>query len=91
MAEIDFSVLERSKVRQAEFAELVGVSRATVNCWCNNRGMGVHHLRVQKVTKYLGAFEGALRDNDLPLKAGIHRLDRMETIRKILLTQLKKG
>ena len=35
MSKLDFSVIERAGLTQGEFADLIGVTRVTVNLWVN--------------------------------------------------------
>lgn len=90
MDEIDFQPLESGKVRQAEFAELVGVSRFTVSSWIAVR-FGVHEARVFKVKRYLNAIATAVEDKQLPIAELVEGEKRIDALRKILLQALKKG
>lgn len=90
MEKVDFSSLEVAKVRQAEFAELLGVSRVTVSSWISGR-FGVHEARVVKVKRYLAAIATAVEDKQLPVTKLVEGEKRIDAVRKILLQALKKG
>jgi transcriptional regulator with XRE-family HTH domain len=90
MEEIDFSLLKTAGIKQSEFAELVGVSRAAVNAWCTGIGK-IHPLRVARVAKFMVAIRLAVDDKALPLPSDVLSINRLAKIRETLLTQLKKG
>lgn len=90
MEKINFGLLADAKIKQSEFAELVGVTRATVNSWCTGFG-NIHPLRVARVAKFMTAVEGALADKTLPLNEPARSPNRVALLRETLLTQLKKG
>lgn len=90
MEKIDFQPIEDAKVRQSEFAELLGVSRITVNSWVSGR-FGVHEARAVKVKKYLAAIAAAVEDKRLPITELVEGEKRIDALRKILLQALKKG
>lgn len=90
MEKIDFGVLTAAKVRQAEFAALLGVSRVTVSSWVKGR-FGVHEARAPKVIKYLAAIAAAVEDKSLPISESVEGEKRMDALRKTLLQAVKKG
>jgi transcriptional regulator with XRE-family HTH domain len=63
--EFDFAVLAANGVSQADFASLVGVSRVTVNLWCNGKRPG--KFLVDRVHRLLDAVRKAGELGKLPL------------------------
>ena len=62
---LDFEVVNRTGVSQKEFADMLGVSRVTVNRWYN----GISHpsRALDKTVRHaLGVFELALEEGLLP-------------------------
>lgn len=62
---MDFTVVARAKVTQAEFAALCGVSRVTANTWV--MGAPPNRFVTERVRKVLRTIEIACTYNMLPL------------------------
>lgn len=85
---IDFTPLTTSKVTQGEFAALLRVSRVAVSGWVHGR-TGVHEMRAPRVIRLLKVLDQATQDNKLPLR-GIPRAQRMDALKKVLVSYLRK-
>jgi transcriptional regulator with XRE-family HTH domain len=66
---MDFSVIRRSGMTQAEFAALCGVSRVTANTWVRGK-MRPHRYTKAKIVLLLDHLESAIKAGDLPLLNG---------------------
>lgn len=62
---MDFSIIKKAGVGQQEFADLVGVSRITVNKWVSGKNPPSRHV-VQKVKHNLTLLTAAHRLKYLP-------------------------
>ena len=67
----DFTVLTRAGITQAQFAELIGVSRITVNTWVRKRFTPHPTLR-PRVTEALKKLREAVREGSLPVPEDSH-------------------
>lgn len=74
--------LERSGLSQREMADYLGVSRPTMNKWCNAR-CGVHSLLVDRVSRRLELLDHLVTTGKLPV-----RVPRRSTRRKEVLAEL---
>lgn len=63
---MDFSVIARAGITQLEFSALVGVSRVTVNLWCQGK-MNPNKFINSKVAVVLEHMEAAVQHGALPL------------------------
>ena len=77
--------LERSGLSQREMADYLGVSRPTMNKWCNDR-CGVHSLLVDRVSRRLEFLDQLVDAGELPVRA-----PRRSTRRKEVLAELLAG
>lgn len=72
---IDFSILEKAGISQAEFADLCGVSRVTVNLWVKGKMQPHRYLRhtVARVTEDI---QVALDAGRLPVDTPFRRVEK---------------
>ena len=85
---MDFTILAKAGVRQTEFGKLVGVSKIAVFKW--TKGGGVDRRHSEKIGKLLAVIEGATQNGHLPIPEGTANADRLKTIQKALVKQLRK-
>lgn len=85
---MNFEILAKAGVRQTEFAKMVGVSKIAVFKW--TKGGGVDRRHSEKIGKLLAVIEGALQNNHLPIPEGTPNDERLKTIQKALVKQLRK-
>lgn len=71
---MDFSLIDRAGVSQGQFAQLVGVSRITVNTWVKARFKPRGSIRV-RVIKLLSLLEAAITDGRLPVPVSDRRAE----------------
>lgn len=64
---MDFEIVKKAGMTQAELAYLAGVSRTTANSWLN--GGRVHSLISSKISRILAAITKAVEAKELPLPA----------------------
>lgn len=78
--EFDFSPLTVAKLSQGDFAAMIGVSRVTVNLWCNGRPPS--KFLVEKIQKTLDAVRKASDAGKLPIKhrRGLTREQRIAAL-----------
>ena len=62
---MDFDMIKKAGLGQQEFADLVGVSRITVNKWVSGKNPPSRHVE-QKVKQQLGLLTAATRLKYLP-------------------------
>lgn len=77
-----FTILEKAGLSQREFADLVGVSRITVNTWVTGKHQPADHVRprVLAAIKHLTAM---VRDKQLPIDRDQYRKDRAHKLRHV--------
>lgn len=76
---MDFAVIAAAGLTQAEFAEVAGVSRITVNSWVRGK-MRPHRYIKLDVEALLVKIEAALHNKVLPLAANIVRDHRVAAV-----------
>ena len=86
---VDFSPLERAKVTQGEFAELLGVSRVTVSNWIHGI-TNIHPERVRRVARLLAVINKAAEDGALPVPPKTLRRERLGVIKMAVIPYLRK-
>ena len=90
---MDYGILKKAGVGQKEFAELVGVSRITINNWVTGRNNPSKHL-AQKVRVQLTLVTAANRlgtlPGDIPTMHKTNVLSRKKYIRAKLADAAKK-
>ena len=85
---MDFTVIERADLRQHEFAELVPVSRVTVNIWVQGH-KAPHRYILSKVKTLVAVLEAAIEAGDLPMaksttnRSGALRQTIKDTIKRM--------
>lgn len=67
---MDFGVIDKAGLTQAQFASLVGVSRVTVNTWVMGRYRPGNAVR-ERVIRALGLIKQAFNEGKLPINATI--------------------
>jgi DNA-binding XRE family transcriptional regulator len=77
--DMDFTVIARAGLTQAEFSALVGVGRVTTNTWVRGK-MHPHRYIKARITAVLGCLESAIEHKDLPLADGVQ--DRLAAVRR---------
>lgn len=82
-------VRDQAKLRPADFAALVGVSRVTTSLWFNGHA-SPHRLLKTKVNRLLEAGQAAVQDGQLPVPEGVPRKERSAYIKKVFVGQLRK-
>lgn len=75
------TVLKNADVTQAEFAELCGVRRVTVNLWCRGK-MRPHRYIRSNVLSLVERVEHATSAGVLPLPRSVKRGDRLDALRQ---------
>jgi DNA-binding XRE family transcriptional regulator len=80
MTKLDFTVIERAKLTQQEFADVAAVSRVTTNKWVVGK-MSPHRYIKDRITELLGVLENAIDDDRLPLPDGMPKHKRPAAIR----------
>lgn len=63
---MNFNVLAKAGLTQTQFAEIVGVSRVTVNTWMSGKHRPAPHTR-PRVAMALKQISAMVRDKQLPL------------------------
>lgn len=64
---MDFTLISRAGLTQAEFAHLCGVSRVTVSLWVNGHAVP-HYLHDGHIAGALAVLQRGLADNRFPVK-----------------------
>lgn len=80
---MDFGLIGKAGLTQVEFAEIVGVSRVTVNMWSRGRVKPSRFVRV-KVLKTLSAIRKAVENKSLPADKALSAKARASAIRVAL-------
>lgn len=78
-----------AKLRPADFATLLGVSRVTCSLWFNGHA-NPHRLLRAKVDRLLAAGAAAVQDAQLPVPSNIERRNRTNYIKQVFIGQLNK-
>lgn len=78
-----------AKLRPADFAKMLGVSRVTCSLWFNGHA-NPHRLLRAKVDRLLAAIAAAVQDAQLPVPPSIERQNRESYIKQAVASQLKK-
>lgn len=84
---MDFSVIKRARMTQGEFADLVGVSRVTVNQWVRGK-MRPHRYTSAKIGAMLEHLESAAEFGELPLPNGVS--DRLAGFRAAVKQSVRR-
>lgn len=63
---MDFDILFDAGITQGEFAQIVGVSRVTVNMWSKGKTIP-NRFRERKIQRVLAAVKSALGAKKLPI------------------------
>ena len=80
---MDFSVLKDTDLSQVEFAEVLGVSRVTVNLWLHGKA-NPHRYNTDNVYATLVALRKASDKGLLPTKPAKGRPSRVPKIKEII-------
>ena len=64
---LDFSIIEQAGITQGEVAELLGVSRVTVNKYCKGHAQP-HSLIAKRVARFLALLESKITEGKLPIE-----------------------
>lgn len=80
---MDFEIIRKAGLQQAEFAELAGVSRETVNTWARGK-MAPHRYIKPKVATLLKLVAQAVEHEKLPLPKELPKVDRVEAVRDLI-------
>lgn len=64
---MDLTIISKAGLTQSQFAELVGVSRVTVNTWSQGRFRPQQRIR-PRVIRALKLLEAAVENGTLPVK-----------------------
>lgn len=67
---MDFSIIDRAGITQAQYAKLVGVSRVSVSSW--TRGSRPRDNLRSRIALSNAALERAIEAGDLPIPADAH-------------------
>lgn len=62
---LDFSFAKTAKLTQSELAEVLGVSRVTVNLWIKGKSKP-HRLHAGDIRKRLTALKAAIESGNIP-------------------------
>jgi transcriptional regulator with XRE-family HTH domain len=82
-------LLKKSEIKQGELANILGVSRMTVNNWmCGRRA--VHVMMQKKVTLVALAINKAIEENELPYRGPLKGFERLKKMRRIIATGITK-
>lgn len=76
---MDFTIIERAGITQAQFGELVGVTRFTVNTWVKKKFQPRPGVRPRTVA-VLQALDHAIAQGVLP----VPKVDRDERVKEAL-------
>lgn len=79
---MDFTVIERAGITQAQFGELVGVSRVTVNTWVKKKFQPRAGLRA-RVALAIRALNHAVRHGYLPVPESDHEERVKAALKKV--------
>jgi transcriptional regulator with XRE-family HTH domain len=88
---MNFKIVKKAQMTQAELANLCDVSRVTANKWMTGTS-GVHALLQKKVALILAAIEMAVEEKKLPVKPELDREQRVAVTRTVVaryVTQIK--
>lgn len=80
---MDFEIIKRAGLTQKEFAQLCGVSRATVNLWVTGRFRPTRYITA-KVQRVIDALATAVATEQLPLPEEVSGTARAEAIEKAM-------
>lgn len=79
---MDFTIIERAGITQAQFGELIGVSRITVNTWVNKKFQPRTGLR-GRVATAVKALEDAVDVGLLPVPPSDHDARVKEALQEV--------
>lgn len=72
---MDYSLIEKAGMTQAEFAELVGVTRTTVNHWVRGKMNPNRYLKAH-VSSIMEGIAAAVTAGELPLSGKVPKHER---------------
>lgn len=87
MSELNFDVIKKAGLTQAQFGELLQVSRVAVNSWIHG-GFGIHPMRRARVERLLKAMRQAVRDGKLPVDSD-DKEKRFSATKRVLVSYLR--
>lgn len=82
---MDFTIIERAGITQAQFGELVGVTRFTVNTWVKKKFQPRPGIRARAAAT-LQALDRAVNQGLLPVPKSDHDAKVKEALRKVAAT-----
>jgi DNA-binding XRE family transcriptional regulator len=86
---MDFSIVSKAGISQTDFAKIIGVSRVSVCKWMTGKTKP-HHLHNRRISQLLAAIELAVKDEDLPLPAGIESGQVVRRVKQIIVERIKQ-
>lgn len=79
---MDFSVIERSGLKQHEFGDLCGVSRVTVNLWATGK-VSPHRFIHDRVAAVIDVVQSAISGGVLPLTRAMPKAARTAALAQL--------
>jgi transcriptional regulator with XRE-family HTH domain len=83
---MDFTLLTRAGMTQREFADISGVSRATVNMWSTAK-MKPHRYIEDRIASVLAAVKSAIENDALPLPRSVPKHQRLAALQAALANE----
>lgn len=80
---MDFTLIDKAGITQAEFAEMIGITRTTVNMWVKGKMRPNRYIR-GFVGAVLASMEAAVQAGELPLTGKVPKHERAKKLSEVL-------